>query len=92
MFAEDGNISSKRVVGFGAFLLVAICVICALFKAPRLVPEFMWTGLLLLIATCFGLNTFLQSKAMNVKSKAVSDVAQDSGDANEILNSPKPSA
>lgn len=91
LFDATGSVSSKRVVGFGAFLLVAAAVTVALSKGPIL-PEFMWYGILGLIATCFGLNTFLSSKSMNIKSGVATDIVDKSpepdtaDDAKEVLD------
>lgn len=95
LFDSEGHVSSKRVVGFGAFLLIAAIIIVALAKGV-IIPEFMWYGLLGLIATCFGLNTFLSNKSMDIKSQVATDLVDkepepDTADAaKDVLNSSKP--
>lgn len=64
LFAPDGEVSSKRVVGFGAFLLIAEAVQFALFGG-KTIAEFMFYGLIGLIVSCFGLNAVIDMKKNN---------------------------
>lgn len=95
MLSNDDSISSKRVVGFGAFVMTAIAWIVALCKGP-IVPEFYWWGFLGLICTCFGLNAMVAMKGMSVKSNVASDVLKEDPSvgstqaATEILKADKP--
>lgn len=72
LFSDDGEISSKRVVGFGAFLLVVEIVQFAIFG--KNVQEFIFFGLLSLIGACFGLNALIDiSKNKTKKDESISE-------------------
>lgn len=61
MFKANGGVSSKRVVGFSAFILVVAAWAVALFGGP-LVPEYYYFGVILLITGCFALNSAVSAK------------------------------
>lgn len=95
LYGNDSEISSKRVVGFHAFLLLAVIIIVQLCTGPVLVgttlvaagpvvPEFMFYGLIALIAGCFGLNTIESIKALQAKTDVATTVAQ--SDSSEVTN------
>lgn len=67
LFSHDGEVSSKRVVGFGAFLLIVEAVQFELFMT-RTMAEHIFYGLILLVGTCFGLNTLIDIKKKNSDS------------------------
>lgn len=58
LFSDNGEVSSKRVVGFLTFLLIAETVNAVLWW-NRSIPEFIFYGLVILVAACFGLNTII---------------------------------
>lgn len=64
MLSNSDEVSSKRVVGFLSFLLLALAWTVALFKGP-LVPEFYWYGIVGLVVACFGLNAYLSGKYLS---------------------------
>jgi len=55
LFSSDGEISSKRVIGFAAFVLIAESINAAMWLGKS-TPDFMFNGLIILVGTCFGLN------------------------------------
>lgn len=55
LFSSNGEVSSKRVVGFGSFLLICEIVQSALFL-NKTISDFIFWGLITLITACFGLN------------------------------------
>lgn len=61
MFKANGGVSSKRVVGFSAFILIVAAWSVALFGGP-LVPEYYYFGVILLITGCFALNSAVSAK------------------------------
>ncbi len=61
LFAPEGEVSSKRVVGFGAFLLIVETVQFELFGV-KTVSEFIFYGLIGLVVSCFGLNAIIDMK------------------------------
>lgn len=61
LFSADGEISSKRVVGFLAFMLIFEIVQYYLFKLNS-IPEFMFWGIITLVGACFGLNALIDMK------------------------------
>jgi len=89
------GLSSKRTVGFGCFILLAACVTVHLSGGVT-VAEFIWWGLISLIVACFGLNTFISSKSMSVKSKVAGGLIDQqvdddtADDVKDVLNSNKP--
>jgi uncharacterized membrane protein YuzA (DUF378 family) len=64
LFSKDDEVSSKRVVGVIAFLLVVEAVQVELFGAKTMV-DYMFYGLIGLIAACFGLNAIIDIKKKN---------------------------
>lgn len=95
VFSAEGGLSSKRVVGFICALLIVEMVQAQLWAGKTVDSELLYvvTGL---IATCFGMNTFLHSKSISAKTDVASDIVKQepnpdtADDAKEILNSPKP--
>ena len=94
LYGDDSKISSKRVVGFNAFLALIVIVIVQLCTAPVMVagvlvlmpvvPEFMFWGLLTLIGGCFGLNTMENIKALQAKTDVATTIAE--SDSSEKTN------
>lgn len=67
MSSDKESLSSKRFVGLVSFGIVALTALCNLFFKLTM-EEFIFFGLLGLIAACFGLNTVLTSKAMTLNT------------------------
>lgn len=65
MLSDHNSVSSKRVVGFGSFLLIIACTIVNLCGGT-IVAQFIFLGLITLICACFGLNTYIQSKQLSL--------------------------
>lgn len=95
LYGDDSKISSKRVVGFNAFLLLIVIVIVQLCTGPvivagtvvaagSVVPEFMFWGIITLIASCFGLNTIESIKALQAKTDVATTIAK--ADSSEVTN------
>ena len=95
MLSEDGGVSSKRVVGFGSFVLIAAAVIVNLCGGT-IIATFIFEGLIILIMACFGMNTYLSGKALAAKSDVASDMVksdsskQSNDSAKDILTADKP--
>lgn len=95
LFSSSGDVGSKRVVGFGAFMLIAACVIVNLCGGT-IVAQFIFWGLLLLVAACFGLNALIEIFAMKSKTNLAQDVIKEepeketSDAAKEIIQAEKP--
>ena len=68
LVSNDNSVSSKRVVGLLSFVLVAEIVNAVLWW-NRSIPEFIFYGVIALIAACFGLNTMIGLKAMGSKTE-----------------------
>lgn len=75
LYGNDSELSSKRVVGFNAFLLLASTVIVVMCGGPA-VPQFMFYGIIVLISACFGLNTMESLKALSSKTDVANTIAQ----------------
>lgn len=56
MLSDCPDVSSKRVVGFGAFLVMVVMAILNVTKAAA-PSDFVFNGFLILVLGCFGLNT-----------------------------------
>lgn len=95
MLTEQGKISSKRVVGFGCFLLITE-VLQAVIWAGKETPSELLYVLAGLLTACFGMNAILSAKAITTKSTVASDIvkekpsSQTAEDAKDILKSDKP--
>lgn len=95
LLSANGKVSSKRVVGFGSFLLFAAEVIVHLATHIAIQEEVLWATVAL-VAACFGLNTMIDIKAMSSKSQVASDIikndpnAENADMAQEVLQNPKP--
>jgi hypothetical protein len=71
----DGNVSSKRVVGFGSFLLFIAFGIYHMITRFNVQGELVWATIAL-ITGCFALNTAIDIKAITSKSDVASALAQ----------------
>ena len=95
VFKSNGGYSSKRVVGFGCFLVIVEIGVANIWFNKIIDYEYLYTVAALLTA-CFGMNTILTNKAIDTKSTVASDIVteQPSGDtaddAKDVLNSNKP--
>lgn len=95
LLSETGTLSSKRFVGILAFFTLAASAIVDM-SGGGTISEFIFYGLLALVAACFGMNTLLDMKSMSVKSNVASDIVQNepesdsAKDAKDVLNSSKP--
>jgi len=95
MFAAKGSLSSKRIVGFGCFILIAEMVQATLW-ANRPIPSELLYTLAGVMLTCFGMNAAIDMQALKTKSDVASDIVkekpsgQTADDAKDVLNSPKP--
>lgn len=94
LFDANGNVSSKRVSG-----IVVILCCCFIFiyghMAKISVDHHMFDALLIFVITCFGMNTVITQKSMDVKKDVASDMVDSdkpkaNEDAKDVLNSPKP--
>lgn len=81
MLKANGGVSSKRVVGFGSFLLVVASWVVALAGGP-LVPEYYYIGIIVLITGCFALNSAVSSKYLQV-TKGVKEEQPKSNDSED---------
>lgn len=81
LFSDSGEVGSKRVVGFGAFALIATTVIVQL-AGGTIVKEFLFWGLLLLVAACFGLNAIIDIFKLRFGSKVASDILKEDSSSN----------
>lgn len=79
LFSPTSDVSSKRVVGFGSFMVLVVAVPVYYFFKIAL-PEFMWYGFIGLVIACFGLNTFISHAAIKGKAQVASDIAKENPD------------
>ena len=95
MLSDDSSVSSKRVVGFGSFLLFASMVITHLCTKQTIQGELI-IATVAIISACFGLNAMLSYKALSTKSDVASDVvksdagAESNQTAKDIIQADKP--
>ncbi len=83
LFSDEGSVSSKRVVGIGAFCLITAAVIVNLCGGAT-IAQFIFWGLVSLIGACFGLNTLINMKSIDSKSNVASDVTNSGASSSTI--------
>lgn len=86
---------SKRIVGFGCFLLLASQVIVNEASGHLIQEALIWANVGV-IGACFGFNALIDMKAIGAKSQVASDIAKEqpdsetANDAKDVMNSNKP--
>lgn len=95
MFSSDDQVSSKRVVGFLCFLLIAEIVQAVIwFDKPT--PSELVYVISTVLLTCFGMNTAVNLKAIGAKTAIANTIIKEepkpetTEDAKEILKADKP--
>lgn len=95
MFSANDTISSKRVVGFLCFLVLAEIVQAVVWFDKPTPSELVYVVSTILL-TCFGMNTAINLKAIGAKSGVASDIVKEqpssdtADDAKDVMNSDKP--
>lgn len=86
---------AKLFIALTSFLLVGFITLIDLFTA-YIISDYMYYTLTTLIVSCLGLDSYENSKAMNVKKRVASDVISEKPDkevieeAKDIMQSEKP--
>jgi hypothetical protein len=92
MLTKSEDVSSRRVVGLLAFVVILIITFVDLFSAFT-ITGFIFDGLMWILLGCFGLTTVSDFKSMSVKSDVASTALENNStpeEAQEIMESNKP--
>lgn len=95
LFSNSSDVGSKRVVGFGSFLLFAAMVIVHLCTKQTIQGELI-IAVVAIISACFGLNAMISMKQLAAKSDVASDIVksdatpQSNEAAKDVLSAEKP--
>jgi hypothetical protein len=92
LLSETGSVSSKRTAAIWVLLLLTVLISADQFTTHKINSE-VFQILVLFMFSCFGLNTILSAKSMNVKKEVASDMVTTTGeneDAKDVLKSDKP--
>ena len=84
LFSDSSEVSSKRVIAFGAFLLISAMVIVSL-SGGVIIPEFIFFGVVALLLTVLGYNTFLTSKGLDTKASVSTSIVEQKS-TNDIID------
>jgi hypothetical protein len=92
LLSDSGSVSSKRGAALWVLLLLTVLIIADQFTMHKINSE-VFQILVLFMFSCFGLNTILSAKSLNVKKEVASDMVTATGDndsAKETLQADKP--
>lgn len=94
LYNASGTVSSKRVAGMFTLTVVLIMVLGSQFSQYKL-DYAVLIALLGFVLACFGMNTALTAKAMNVKESVASEMVEGDNpgankDAMDVLKADKP--
>jgi hypothetical protein len=79
MLSDDSSVSSKRVVGFGSFLLLVAIHAVHLATKQAIQVDLIYADVAI-IGACFGMNTLISLKGLGVKGSVASSIAEANSD------------